>query len=196
MSLSILVHTFNKYQHLWPGLIDSFRKHWPVHEDNLYLGTDLPTDYGLVTPFNVLFSGEGEWSDRLTKLLVSIPTDYLLYAQEDHWLTKSPPNLEELHLFMLKNGVLRLQISPINHYYTLEKGEGIRFFAPNSKYLVSHQPSIWRKDFLLSCLKSGESPWVNEYEGTKRLNKLNLTRKIAIFNYDWFEHKCVKGVVQ
>lgn len=97
---------------------------------------------------------------------------------------------------MKENSTLRLQISPINQFYSLYGSESPFFFHPTSKYLVSHQPSIWRKDFLLSCLKPGESPWVNEYEGTKRLqNKPEIRQKIAIYPYDWYEHKCIKGQV-
>lgn len=190
--ISALVHTFEKYSWLWPGLFESYKKYWDETAE-LYLGTDVFPKYIPSDLFSVIYSGEGEWSDRLNKLLVQMPTEYVFYAQEDHWLFKSPPNLTELVDFMAKNDVFRLQISPINDYYTLKKGEKIRFFTPDSKYLVSHQPSIWRKDFLLSCLKPGETPWVNEYEGTKRLNKMNLINKIAIYNYDWYHHKCQRG---
>jgi len=192
MNLSALIHTFDKYSWLWPGLFESYKENWD-QDVKLYLGTDIVPSGPLSSQFNTLLSGEGEWSDRLTNLLVQIPTEYLYYSQEDHWLFKNPPNLAELVDFMDKKQVLRLQISPINHYYTLQKGDNIRFFTPNSKYLVSHQPSIWRKDFLLFCLKSGENPWQNEYEGTKRLNKMNLINRIAIYNYDWYHHKCQRG---
>lgn len=192
MNLSAIIHTFDKYSWLWPGLFESYKNYWN-QDVKLYLGTDIQPSQPVSSQFSTLLSGEGEWSDRLTKLLVQIPTEYVFYAQEDHWLTKNPPNFAELVDFMDKKQVLRLQISPVNHFYTLQKGENIRFFTPNSKYLVSHQPSIWRKDFLLSCLKQGETPWINEYKGTKRLNKMNLQKQIAILNYDWYNHKCQRG---
>lgn len=192
MNLSALIHTFDKYSWLWPGLFESYKENWN-QDVKLYLGTDIAPSVPVSSQFTTLLSGDGEWSDRLTKLLVQIPTEYVFYAQEDHWLFKNPPNLIELVDFMYKNDVLRLQISPVNHFYTLEKGQNIRFFTHNSKYLVSHQPSIWKKDFFLLCLKSGETPWQNEYEGTKRLNKVKLNREIAILDYDWYHHKCQRG---
>lgn len=197
LNCSLLIHTFNGYQHLWPGCLQSWAK---IALPTLpkYVGTDtrdhLPHEFN---DFQPLYSDVGEWSDRLARLLQQIPTEYVLYAQEDHWPTKTPPDLAELMQIVTQNDILRLQISSINDYYTLQRRGNLHFFKQKSKYLVSHQPSIWRKSFLLECLHPGETPWVNEYEGTKRLNKdPKITGKIAIYPLDWYAHKCVKGKVQ
>jgi hypothetical protein len=95
---------------------------------------------------------------------------------------------------MEEKDLFRLQISPINQFYSLYGSEIPLIFHENSKYLVSHQPSIWKKSFLLDCLKPGENPWQNEYEGTKRLQKDPKIRgKIAIYPCDWYKHMCIKG---
>jgi hypothetical protein len=193
MNLSVLIHTFNGYQHLWPGCIKSCNENLP----------DIPKYFGTSTSdhdtheflgFNVLYSGRGSWSDRLTRLLLEIPTDYVLYMQEDHWPTAEPPELEKMMQIMTEKKLLRLQISPIVSFYTLETGENLSFFDVKSKYLVSHQPSIWKKSFLLDQIKFKEDPWINEYEGTKRLNKCpGIKNKIAIYPHDWYKHMCIKG---
>jgi hypothetical protein len=192
MNLSVLIHTFNGYKHLWQGCADSYCKHWN-QGIQLYFGTDLETkgEYIFPYPTLLLFSGPGEWSDRLRTLLLQIPTEYVLYMQEDHWPTQSPPNLAEKNL-------LRLQISPIVPFYKLFSEENTLFFDVKSKYLVSHQPSIWKKSFLLDCLKPGETPWVNEYKGTQRLQQNShirdfIHKKIAIYPYEWYKHMCIKG---
>ncbi|HEY3430747.1 MAG TPA: hypothetical protein VGK39_08730, partial [Cyclobacteriaceae bacterium] len=146
----------------------------------------------------LIFSGPGEWSDRLTKLLVQIPTDYVLYAQEDHWPVKSPPNLSEMLKIVSENDLFRLQLGMVNRFYTLSGSKIPLFFDPNSKYLVSHQPSIWKKSFLLDCLKPNETPWENEYKGTLRWQQTGQLRefireKIAIWPCDWYRHMCIKG---
>jgi hypothetical protein len=198
MNCSVLVHTFNGYRHLWPGFAEAFKKHWSNDQPfiPIYFGTDIEPEnpYPLHAGETIL-SGPGEWSDRLRSLLSKINTDYVLYIQEDMFLTSGPRMVKMMRIAEEKQ-LLRLQISPINQFYTLHGSELPLFFHPSSKYLVSHQPSIWRKDFLLSCLKPGESPWVNEYEGTKRLqNKPEIHQKIAIYPYDWYSHKCIKGQV-
>jgi hypothetical protein len=139
----------------------------------------------------LIYSGEGEWSDRLIKLLQQIPTEYVWYQQEDMWPCKNPPKVSELMDFVVKYDLLRLQISPIVQFYSLHGDKIPLFFHYKSKYLVSHQPSIWKKDFLLECLKPNEDPWKNEYEGTKRLNHEGIAGKIAIYPHNWFTHESV-----
>lgn len=51
-----------------------------------------------------------------------------------------------------------------------------------SGYLMSHQISVWRKDFLLAQLPPNEHPWRNERRATKRLRRLNP----PIFQLDYF----------
>lgn len=193
-NISLLIHTFNQYQFLWPECLQAWKGFYP---DNcsLYWGTDTEShdnhDFGKFKP---LYSGVGSWSDRLTRLLTKIPTDYVFYCQEDHWPIKSPPNFVELMEIVEENDLLRLQISPINRFYTLN-GAGIPlFFDQKSKYLVSHQPSIWKKSFLLDCISYNEDPWLNEYEGTKRLNNdPKIIDRIGIIDYQWFHHACERG---
>lgn len=203
MNLSLLVHTFEGYHHLWRGCSDSLVKHWDyyAHEAPIYWGTDVDPDRSLLDwEGYLILSGPGEWSDRLRKLLKQIPTDYVLYMQEDMWLTAPPPDLGILMHDLRKKGLLRLQISPITHLYTLFSEENTIYFDVKSKYLVSHQPSIWKKSFLLDCLKPGETPWINEYKGTLRLQQNSQIRqfihkKIAIYPYEWYKHMCIKGKV-
>lgn len=192
LNCSLLVHTFNQYERYWDGCLNGFAGSVPG-EFTRYFGTDekghAEHDF---RGFQVIYSGKGEWSDRLVKLLEQIPTDYVWYQQEDMWPCKTPPNLSELMQIMVENDLLRLQISPIVQYYSLCGAKIPLFFHYKSKYLVSHQPSIWKKSFLLECLKPNEDPWKNEYLGTQRLNHEGIAGKIAIIPADWYSHQSVK----
>jgi hypothetical protein len=42
-----------------------------------------------------------------------------------------------------------------------------------SKYLMSHQPSIWNREFFISQLPKNEHPWRNERKATRRMKKLD-----------------------
>lgn len=192
MSLSLLVHTFNKYERYWDGFLSGF--HANFHEKiPCYFGSDTKCHSSHdFRDFKLLYSGEGEWSDRLKNLIGQIPEEYTLYIQEDMWPCAEPPNLAELLHFMVQNDVWRLQISPIVQFYSLHGSKIPLFFHYKSKYLMSHQPSIWKKSFLLRCLKPNEDPWKNEYEATKRLNHEGMAGKIAIYPHNWFSHESVK----
>lgn len=198
MELSVLVHTFNGYKHLWPGQWLAFCAHWEERVP-VFFGTDqedeITVHYG-----KMILSGPGEWSDRLIRLLHQIPTEYVLYMQEDQWPKQSPPDLAEMMRIVSKYDLFRLQLGPIVPFYKLFSEENTLFFDVKSKYLVSHQPSIWKKSFLLDCLKPGETPWQNEYKGTLRLQQTTQMReyvykKIAIYPCDWYKHMCTKGKV-
>lgn len=194
LSCSILVHSFNQYERYWDGFLKGF--HANFHQVlPCYFGTDLKghSEHDF-RDFKVLYSGKGEWSDRLTNLLHQIPTDYLWYQQEDMWPCAAPPVFEKLMRIMVEKDLWRLQISPIVQFYSLTGSEIPLFFHYKSKYLVSHQPSIWKKSALLRCLKPNEDPWKNEYEGTKRLNHEGMAGKIAIYPHNWFSHESVRGV--
>ncbi len=194
--LCVLVHTFEGYSKLWDGHFKAHKEKWMLHYPQIYLGTDVENKFNSIPhPFKPIYSGIGEWSDRLKKLLLQLPYDYVLYMQEDHYPTDMPP-LGDAWEIMDRLGLFRLQLSPVNQFYSLYGSQFPLYFHSTSKYLVSHQPSIWKKSFLLECLESGESPWVNEYEGTKRLQKRSdIHGKIAIYPCDWFKHMCIKGKV-
>ncbi len=195
---SLLVHTFNAYERYWDGFLKGFHKHC-----DFYGGYEMPVYFGTDTfdhqehdfrYFRVLYSGKGEWSDRLINLLNQIETEYVWYQQEDMWPTAEPPNIEELVHWMQQNDVWRLQISPIVQFYSLTGSKIPLFFHYKSKYLMSHQPSIWKKSFLLKCLEPNEDPWKNEYQATKRLNHEGIAGKIAIYPHAWFSHESIKGM--
>lgn len=193
---SLLVHTFNKYEHFWDGFLKGWRENY-FWGDTLphYFGTD-EQNHGShdFQNFKLLYSGTGEWSDRLTNLLHQIPTEYVWYIQEDMWPTERIPGT--MLSMMKENGILRLQLSPIVQFYSLFGDKLPLFFHQKSKYLVSHQPSIWLKSFLLECLKPNENPWDNEYRGTQRLNERpEIAGKIAIYPCNWFKHVGFKGQI-
>lgn len=198
MNLSVLIHTFNGYQHLWHGQALAFTKHWREPGVPIYFGTDEPLTNTVWYPGKMIYSGTGQWSDRLKALLKQIPTDYVLYLQEDHWPVRKPPDMSVLMDIVITKNLLRLQVSPIVHFYTLFSEHNTIYFEPMSKYLVSHQPSIWKKSFLIDCLHKNETPWQNEYRGTLRwqentIKKDFIRKKIAIYPCDWFHHACIKG---
>jgi hypothetical protein len=195
MNLPVLIHTFNGYNWLWQGCIDGWKQASLPDNIPLYWGTDIETEVNHdFWRFNLLYSGVGNWSDRLVRLLQKIETKYVFYAQEDHWPVKSVPNLGKMMDLVVKNDLLRLQVAPITKYYKVKKGNSISYFEPDSKYLVSHQPSIWDRKFFLKQITYGETPWINEYEGSKRLKfDPEILQKIAIYDANWFHHACVKG---
>lgn len=140
--------------------------------------------------FTTVKTGKGEWSDRLRIGLQSIKDEYIIYLQEDMWLSK-PVNkqvLQEVINFALSNGTKLIKLNSSEVFVTKPTDTiigGLRVAEMDnqkSDFLMSHQVSIWQKSFLISQLPPNEHPWRNERKGTKRMRKLNE----RLFHIDLF----------
>jgi hypothetical protein len=196
---SVLIHTFDGYAFAWDGFVQGWKNSRMGFLNTgvpVYWGTDVKSDHQ--APFTPLYSGPGQWSDRLKVLLTLIPSDTIFYMQEDHW-PKKGIYLDFFYQIFKAKQLKRLQVSPVTHFYTLYGEEVPLFFyeKAKSKYLIAHNPSFWDKSFLLSVLESGQSPWQHEYEATCKLwqSPESIRRKIAIYPCDWYHHAVIHGQI-
>jgi len=187
--IALIVHACDRYQLLFKGFNYFFSKYWDFKGDiNYYfateeLSTDLPT-------FKNIQSGKGEWSDRLRILLEKLKEPYILYFQEDMWLNKKVDShfFEQLNLFLEKEKPLLVKLHSSEVYTTKATSQFINGLNisildnAQSDFLMSHQVSVWDRNFLIEQLKKNEHPWRNERRGTKRLKKIDPT----IYHIDLF----------
>lgn len=187
--VALIVHTCDRYQLLYKGFAYFFKKYWdwaiPV---NCYIATE-EVDANLAD-FKNIKSGKGAWSDRLRNLLDQIEEDYVLYFQEDMWLNRpvSKAFIEELIKKTIQNKWLQVKLNSSDVFITESTNQYIAGFNvahinnKSSKYLMSHQVTLWNKQFLKEQLLPNEDPWRNERRGTARLKRLNPT----IHHIDYF----------
>lgn len=186
----VVVHTCDKYEFLWEGWNHYFKKYWKSDIPVYFMNEEKDVDFA-----PQIKTGKGEWSDRLIKGLKSVPDEHIIYMQEDFWLQDTIDIETIIELFLQKDmNCLRIHESLLNtRYYSVEPTDvdNLYKFTNDSNYLVSHQFSIWNKEFFLSCLKPNESPWVNEKAGTKRIQ--GVDNKIYGYNLHWYDAVCRKG---
>ena len=189
-NVALLVHSCDRYELLFNGFEAFFSKYWDFKiNSNYYFATE--EKKVTLDNFVNIQSGKGEWTDRLRNLLEEkIKEEYILYFQEDMWLNKKVnPNFFN-HLFELaqKNNWQQVKLHSSEVYKTTSTDNFIEGFNiaivdnANSDFLMSHQVTLWNKDFLLKQLKRNEHPWRNERKGTKRLKKNNP----EIIHIDYF----------
>jgi len=179
--IALIVHACDRYQLLYQGFEYFFRRNWPFEEIQIkyYFFTE-EADYHSDLFVNIK-TGKGEWSDRLLSGLNQIPEEYIIYFQEDMWLSRpvSPETINKIFTFTFDKGINLFKLSSNDIYSTTSTGnyiDGLSVSVLNnnqSQYLMSHQVSIWKKSFLAEQLQYHEHPWRNEREGTKRLRALN-----------------------
>lgn len=179
-NVALLVHACDRYEFLYKGFDFFFSRNWDFKiQCSYYFATEVKN--AKVNGFTNIKSGKGEWADRLATLLRSIDEEYVLYFQEDMWLS-NPVNVNffnELFDFANQHDCKQIKLHSSDVYTTKETGNFIEGFNITeidnkaSHFLMSHQVTLWRKDFLLAQLYKKEHPWRNERKGTKRLKKLN-----------------------
>ncbi len=189
-SVAVLVHACDRYEFLYKGFEIFFNLHWDSEITTVnYFATEEKEVQ--IKPFKTVKSGKGEWSDRLIKLLThDIREDYVIYMQEDMWFSK-PMNFEffkEMINYAVDNSLDCVKMNSGNVYTTIPTGVDISGLSlttidnAQSDYLMSHQITLWKKDFLLKQLKPNEHPWRNERRATKRMKKANP----KLYHVDYF----------
>jgi len=188
-NVALLVHSCDRYEFLFKGFEYFFAKHWPFSIPcNYYFATE--EKQVNVQGFTNILSGKGEWTNRLATLLREVKEEYVLYFQEDMWLTKDVNAAFFTQLFQLAktNNWQQVKLHSSEVYKTNPTEYSIEGFAvakldnAASEYLMSHQVTLWNKNFLLQQLPNNEHPWRNERKGSKRLKQLNP----AIYQVDYF----------
>jgi hypothetical protein len=189
-NVALLVHSCDRYEFLFKGFEYFFSKHWKF---------DIPCNYYFATEeknvtvkgFTNIQSGKGEWSNRLATLLnEKIKEDYILYFQEDMWLKTGVNEQFFTRLFeeAQKNNWLQVKLHSSEVYKTIQTPFFIEGFNiakldnAASDYLMSHQVTLWNRQFLLKQMVKDEHPWRNERKGTKRLKQLHED----IYQADYF----------
>jgi hypothetical protein len=179
--VAVLVHACDRYEFLYKGFDIFFDLYWDKAIPTVnYFATE-EKDANL-KGFKNIKSGKGEWSGRLIKLLQEeIKEEYVIYMQEDMWLSKavSVEFFKELIDYAISTSPNCVKLHSSEIYKTIPTNiffNGLNLSVLDNRrsdFLMSHQVSLWRKDFLLSQLRKNEHPWRNERRATKRMKVEN-----------------------
>jgi len=169
-NLSIVVHSFDGYKRYWPGWHHFFHKHCPKPFCPIYFCTEVESvEQPHDSMYHHIATGKGEWGARLITALRQISTPYVLYMQEDMWLT-SP-----LSTAYMQSAMNQMETRQLNHL-KLQKdcqhqvGLSDQYNNP-AWYIMSHQPGLWKVDFLLSTLMDQQSPFAHETTTNRMLQQ-------------------------
>lgn len=204
--LSLLVHTHDAYQRFWGGMFYSLDFYWDFDSFPVYFANEeiemkdieLNCKGILCYPdkrIRQILTGKTDvngFSDRLINAVERIPTKYVIYMQEDMWLKRSLDKdlLNDLVNFMEENNAncIKIHARPYFCTYEFEKTntyiKGIRLLKQDNTSLMSHNATIWRKDYLLKYQECGENPWLNEDNGSKRM--ANDMDDSYHYNINWY----------
>ena len=164
MSIVILVSSCDKFADCWEPFLFSFNKCWPDCPFPKYLISNHKGWEGDRQGFKNIKVGEDKgWSTNMKTAidLEDISSEFILYLQEDYWLTTPIHTdfiLSQIAYCQHKNlDYLRLTFPWMDHYQI----DNIHALSPIGKeqYAVCLLAAIWKKDSLYRLLVPGWSGW-------------------------------------
>jgi len=199
MNLAVVINTTDKYSFLWDGWWHYF-KNWD-HDYPVYFLNEKKDINFPVKQIKIDIPELNLWTKKLRESIKQIPEDNLFVLLEDHFITRkfNKKEFENIYnMFKTLNADALRIMNAISKYATVHdtmfKTNGVRIKKLNehSRYLIAHSPNIWKKSFLLECLKVDESPWNNEIKGSHRLEGKNHNIYSYVKN-GWYVNTYKKG---
>ncbi|MCA0932651.1 hypothetical protein LCM02_09325 [Lutimonas saemankumensis] len=180
-SFSILVNSCDNFDDCWDPFFTLFSKYWKNYQGKLYLNTEYK-DYNCknldIVPLRVCIKQKDAhrvaWSECLIRALEKIEEEVILYLQEDYFF-RGNVNVEIIESYVkLMNDNNEVDCIHLTDQSVLAdltkpgKYKNLRPVLKNQRYRVSCQAALWRKEVLLSYLRSYESAWQFEEFASKR----------------------------
>ncbi len=189
LKTQFLVHSGDKSSYMWDYWYYWYKKYWNCENiiDTVFLSENITKEYD-----GVLFrhTGDVPWSDGLINYLESIPNvKWIIYQHEDYFLNEKTDCqkaislincCEEHDIQLLKccgdwAGYIDDNTPKIDTGLIIDGlDEPLWLYNNDSQYLISHQTSIWNREFLLTTLRRNWTPWDHELQGTPALKKRNI----------------------
>lgn len=179
-SVSVVVSSCDRFFDAWRPFAFFFRKFWPDCPFPVYLIVNqLTVRSNWIRPIAV--GKDRGWASNMQIALGQIPTAYILYLQEDYFLT-APVQSEQVARDLSIAFEQKAASFSFCDLSLLEPGfartnERFALVPPDSKGRTRLQTTLWERDAFASILRPGETAWEMEARGSER------TRDLRIFSY-------------
>ena len=212
-SFCVVMSTCDSYTFTWEGWCYCFEKFWdftipgPVYvlDEGISIGGVCSEYPKLNSKLVEIRTNESNWTNRFIKGIDSIEEKYLWFFQEDFWMqnTIHKSEWEFMYNFCVENKVDFMRLDPNcspgqpkENNYLVDTGcaykGNIHILKEACDYLASLSPTIWRTEFLKSCLVAKENVWEFEKKGTVRIrNRVHSGEDVRMYWYprtgeEWF----------
>lgn len=174
-SVAIIVSSCDKFFDAWRPFAFFFRKFWPDCPFPVYLITNrLRVRSHWLHEIHV--GPDQGWASNMERALGQITSSYLIYMQEDYFLT-GPVDREGLArdlAYMVEHDAASFRLSgrdpeekdltPVNDRFGM--------LAPDSEWRTLCQVTLWKRAVLAATLLPGETAWNMEARGSRRTRDL------------------------
>jgi hypothetical protein len=199
--LAILMITCDKYSFIWESWYYYFKKNFPPTDKLYWTNETIDCPYPEFKQIKVDIKDPNKWTKRVRLAVKQIPEKNILILLDDLLIVKPIDELKIIYNYFQLLNMDSLIILPVLSKNL--KFESIFFkdllrLKKYSWYLFSSSPTIYKKKFLLECLRPTYSIWDAEIKGTKWLwAKAFFGREYKVYNYtkDWVFNSVKRGKV-
>jgi hypothetical protein len=176
-SVSVVVSSCDRFFDAWRPFAFFFRKFWADCPFKVYLIVNrLRIRSEFIRPIRV--GRDRDWATNMQIALQQVTTPYVLYMQEDYFLTEEV-NREQLATDMTKafqqhiDSLCFFDLSLLEpDFAEIDTPFGV--VPKSSKGRTRLQTTLWKRDALASVLKPGENAWEMEARGSERTERLDI----------------------
>tara|TARA_Y100000310_G_scaffold330269_1_gene401631 strand:+ start:6457 stop:7176 length:720 start_codon:yes stop_codon:yes gene_type:complete len=196
ISISTLTCSYDSYSFLWEDYKKLFDKYWLLDTHNVVVGEtqSLSADnFEFLTPGSLRDDkGVDLWGERMLLGLDKIKTPYVFVMLIDFYFVHDITQdfiEEQIEFLELNNGNKVIIDEHAPRAYRFETSVHPYYKFDNySDYQTSLMPAVWKTDWLKSVIKSTDTPWIFEVDGTARIkgrdNKVYLNMREAPIFYN------------
>lgn len=191
--LAILILSCDKYADLWNPFIHQFKRFFPLDDYKVYLGSN-KLKFNMTGIESVLSGDDLDWSTSLKKILLQINEPKVFIILEDLFLA-SPIDYDGFQVakrFLYDKNALHIKYWAIPMALEPTANQRIGVYPKGAPYRVT-ACGFWDREYLMSLLIEGESPWNFEIQGSYRSSYSDgfygLTRPLCEY-YNMIEKGC------
>jgi hypothetical protein len=174
-SVSIIVSSCDRFFDTWRPFTFFFRKFWPDCPFPVFLiANRLRARSASLTTINT--GPDRGWASNMQLALERVRTPYILYMQDDYFLT-APVRTERLaadFAYAIERDAASLcffDLSLLEPEFGRTR-EDIRVVPVESKGRTRCQVTLWKRDAFASTLRAGETAWDMEARGSERTHDM------------------------
>jgi hypothetical protein len=180
-NVSVLVNSTDTFNDCWQPFFQLFKRYWPscpchvvLNTETLeYFDTELQLVCSKVQASDLVSSPRLPWSDCLIRCLDGIHTPYVLYLQEDYFLSGVVDQafIEQCVNVMAAHNVPHVRLMEVDIHARYSKTDLhplLWQIDQRANYRVSLQAGLWSVTALKNLLRPGESAWNFERHGSVR----------------------------
>jgi hypothetical protein len=201
----IYIVTCDKTNHILNATIPFLDKYWNIDKKVNILGfnkpnIELPSDYNFISMKPNQLSIE-DWSNDIANILEQKTDEYIIFMLDDSIpIEYVNPDILNKFYSMMENDktIVRCSLG-IDLYVNaphnvIEKCDGYEIIeqTQNSDYRITTQPSIWKREYLISYLRKSSNPWSFETKNKANDNSRIIATKDK-YCFRWIEETALSG---